>query len=471
MSTKDLSFEEKVEDYRRRLAGSEVPFDLRGSSLSGGTFSSAGGKPFDPSLDEPNRLAAFPSHTRAFSPSKYSRNVQSADSTLIEGTLSPTSYLHTASPRFTDNPNPPFVSDYVAFGREKDSFSREKPAESDSFRESRSQISALKLENTELRNQLQEAIRINQAAEMRQNQLIRELDDIRNKHSTAEITEIRKEIALKNREIESLKTNFLALERQNRELKEDLLSGKKEKMKILRELDQGKNVENALKRDLQSLMSENEKLRSELLNSSHKISENQENLEQLRLENEALLAELRDSPIETLQNRVLELEMAVKQYQKDPVSLQKPRLYSKKRVNSRHKSEDARIMTTATQRKVMRDVMEVLGVESYGEVVSTVKGLVRKGKTMDAAAEFIEKINEIVVRYSPPGAFVKPPSLKQVWKWVSRLIDEYMCLRKAHDSHAVDTRVLADIAASMGVSHYSQLPRAIDALQRAVKAM
>lgn len=494
MSSKDLSFEEKVEDYRRRLGEAEAPLDLRGSSLSGGTFSSAG-KGSELLIEERTRAGLFPGRARAFSPTKYSRNVQSADSTLIEESLSPTSLIHATSPRFVEDPQPPFVSDYVAFGREpqKESFSlyteqgsgqvqrrnevigqmtKELESLTKDLRDGQTRISALQLENADLHTQLQDSVRAAKTADTRQRQLLRELEELKAQSSTGqELAEARKEVTLRIREVDNLRNSLSALERELRQTKEALVGRteeclvlKKERVRLLKDLDECKQRETEQDRDLRVLAAEAEKQRSELRSARQQAADKSEAEERLRLENEALLAELQDSPVEILRQRITELEQAAKRTKESPLA---PRPKTGRRPsNPRHRSEDSKSPSVATQRKLLRDLQELLQLDSAAQLLACVKGLVRKAKTLTAASEFIEKINTIVVQYSPPGAFVRPPSLKQVWKWVSRLIDEYMTLRKLHDSHSSAERVLTDLLTMLGASHFSQLPRAVESLQR-----
>jgi len=495
MSSKDLSFEEKVEDYRRRLGEAEAPLDLRGSSLSGGTFSSAG-KGSEFLIEERTRAGLLPGRTRMFSPIKYSRNVQSADSsTLIEESLSPTSLVHATSPRFVEDPQPPFVSDYVAFGREpeKESYSlyteqgsgqvqrrnevigqmtKELESLTKDLRDGQTRISALQLENADLHTRLQDSARTAKTADSRQRQLLRELEELKAQGGTGqELAEVRKEAALRTREVDTLRSSLSALERELRQMKEAFVSRteeclvlKKERVRLLKDLDECKQRENEQDRDLRALAAEAEKQRNELRSARQQVTDKSEAEERLRLENEALLAELQDSPVDLLRQRVAELEQAVKRTKESPLA---PRPKTGRRPsNPRHRSDDSKSPSVATQRKLLRDLQELLQLDSAAQLLACVKGLVRKAKTLTAASEFIEKINAIVVQYSPPGAFVRPPSLKQVWKWVSRLIDEYMALRKLKDSHSSAERVLADLVTLLGVSHYSQLSRAIESLQQ-----
>lgn len=86
-------------------------------------------------------------------------------------------------------------------------------------------------------------------------------------------------------------------------------------------------------------------------------------------------------------------------------------------------------MSPATQRRVLQEVIALLGVQ-IGEVVTEVKGLLKHGKSAAASDELVERICSVVEQFSPPGSFTHRPSLQQVWRWVERLIEEYLSLRK-----------------------------------------
>ena len=86
-------------------------------------------------------------------------------------------------------------------------------------------------------------------------------------------------------------------------------------------------------------------------------------------------------------------------------------------------------MSPATQKRVLQEVTTLLGVQ-IGEVVTEVKGLLKHGKSAAASDELVERICSVVEQFSPPGSFNRRPSLQQVWRWVERLIEEYLSLRK-----------------------------------------
>lgn len=98
------------------------------------------------------------------------------------------------------------------------------------------------------------------------------------------------------------------------------------------------------------------------------------------------------------------------------------------------KTEDsARGPTTATCRRLLREAIELLGLTQTADLLPELRNLVKKAQSVHACDQFVGQICETVSQLSPPGTFMRQPSLQQVWKWVQRLIDEYMILRKGKE--------------------------------------
>lgn len=86
-------------------------------------------------------------------------------------------------------------------------------------------------------------------------------------------------------------------------------------------------------------------------------------------------------------------------------------------------------VSQATQRRILQEMSALLGVQ-LGDIVGEVKTLLRLAKGAAASNELVDKICGVVEELSPPGSFTRRPSLHQVWRWVERLIEEYLSLRK-----------------------------------------
>jgi hypothetical protein len=74
--------------------------------------------------------------------------------------------------------------------------------------------------------------------------------------------------------------------------------------------------------------------------------------------------------------------------------------------------------------------MLVLNTKNISSLETEVKRLASCKKKFEMTNRFIDRLTETVLTFSPPNAFPTDPTLKQIWKWLRRLIEEYMGLKK-----------------------------------------
>ena len=84
-----------------------------------------------------------------------------------------------------------------------------------------------------------------------------------------------------------------------------------------------------------------------------------------------------------------------------------------------------------SRHQVVKDLMKLLEVEQSEDLLPCVESLCKHHKQHAQVVDFLQRLQAIVTACSPPAAFPEPPSLPQMWKWVRRLVEEYMNLRKA----------------------------------------
>ena len=77
--------------------------------------------------------------------------------------------------------------------------------------------------------------------------------------------------------------------------------------------------------------------------------------------------------------------------------------------------------------KLLRDVICELEIENVGDILSRIQELQEHSKTND---KFVNSILELVERCSPGGYFEGRPTPKQAWRWIKRLMEEYMTIKK-----------------------------------------
>ena len=77
--------------------------------------------------------------------------------------------------------------------------------------------------------------------------------------------------------------------------------------------------------------------------------------------------------------------------------------------------------------KLLRDIICELEIENVGDVLPRIQDIQEHSKTND---RFVNSILDLVDRCSPGGYFEGRPSPKQAWRWIKRLMEEYMSIKK-----------------------------------------
>lgn len=84
-----------------------------------------------------------------------------------------------------------------------------------------------------------------------------------------------------------------------------------------------------------------------------------------------------------------------------------------------------------SQSRVLKELLVLLDLKNSEDLLPCVEKLRQKSRVTSHMQDFIEKLQGVIVDCSPPDAFPATPSLNQMWKWVRRLVEEYMNIRKS----------------------------------------
>ena len=79
---------------------------------------------------------------------------------------------------------------------------------------------------------------------------------------------------------------------------------------------------------------------------------------------------------------------------------------------------------------ILADLQTVLGTEQPHKILPAVVQLKDGAKTLKRFKKFFNKLSQLVIDCSPVGVFYSKPNLKQIWVWITRLLEEYMKLKK-----------------------------------------
>lgn len=85
-----------------------------------------------------------------------------------------------------------------------------------------------------------------------------------------------------------------------------------------------------------------------------------------------------------------------------------------------------------TSYKVMcNEAMKIVGVSSNKDFYSKLLHLKQYHSKYKKSRRLIDKISDLIVQCSPMGFFSKEPNSHQIWRWITRLLEEYMRIKQS----------------------------------------
>jgi hypothetical protein len=327
----------------------------------------------------------------------------------------------------------------------------------------------------------------------RMEQRIYELDSQKNKlieentELTIKLQDSENELETADKELEFLRAKIHKLKEKtgkDLELKRDYkgllqrvealetaeLKYNSEKSEYLAEIQILKERNEGLYRDLQNERRAKEiAIESKVNNTKH--SENYElkcraykledEIDRLQIENDTLKSELAARPSRTklleANRRVEELEAVIEDIQRDrsrgrSISVgrsDKDRNYRPARSVSREKNrgrdKDLHSLSQATLKRLINDIMKEFNIETPSALIAYLRDIRKQLKEFSNMKDFIYKLTSLILDCTPNGSLDKNPSLKKIWRWVKRLTEEYLYLKKESDTsdkHKAILRVL-----------------------------
>ncbi|CAG9328535.1 unnamed protein product [Blepharisma stoltei] len=310
----------------------------------------------------------------------------------------------------------------------------------------------------------------------------------------------------------SMRDEIKSLRSNNADLESQILNLKKEKVEYLRQIDELKRIENQKnseietaamqKREFEERIQELKQLlhdssmtkykafdfdEKENINSLHLKDE----ISELKNENNKLKNALKRKPscdeirkatkkIEQLENAIEDIrgqkrrrsESAKRTRERSPkLPPIRPRSASRERNRPRsasrerkHENSPIRHLTSATCAKIVRELMHEFSVESASLLIPSAKLALRDLKSQSHQRKLVERLRSLIIDCSPPGAFDKNPSLKRIWKWIRRLTEEYLQLKKESNQNATEKEVLIRLKKALSVENTEEIPRSLTKL-------
>ncbi|CAG9314185.1 unnamed protein product [Blepharisma stoltei] len=121
------------------------------------------------------------------------------------------------------------------------------------------------------------------------------------------------------------------------------------------------------------------------------------------------------------------------------------------RALSKQKKSPQKELTGTFMRKIIGQLMVILKVEHANELVEACTNAVKDAKLSHDAQKFHKKISSLIVKYSPPNS-VEKPSLNRVYKWIRRLIEEYLLIKKQQENTQKHTQIIQMLMKMLNVN-------------------
>jgi len=141
----------------------------------------------------------------------------------------------------------------------------------------------------------------------------------------------------------------------------------------------------------------------------------------LKSENDRLLREVRELGRE--RNTAEELEQEVGKLCEDREKLART-------VEARE--AEIREMQTWDPAKatLLANITDILGLRNSDGILLALESLLSAHQRANAALSLTEKLSKLIQDCAPETATPQTPSHKQIWRWVRRLVEEYMTLKR-----------------------------------------
>lgn len=331
-----------------------------------------------------------------------------------------------------------------------------------------------------------------------------------------ENTQLSHKLISTQKEMEQLERQAIALRDELRNLKDkdstsssEVFELKRDRIKILRELEELQKLNLSLKDEAEKYRNENRVLEERLDETRLEIQEGIRNREleedkrsyevnqeirarNIKLEDElhnlktellALKDELKVRPTKRAllesEKRVEELEAVILDLQKNRVissSFDQPDIDKSPRYRTKSSGKDKRkpnpkkdkevcTLSQAALKRLITDLMKEFNVETTSAIITCIKEQQKQVKSHTKWKDFIDKITSLVIECSPPGTFDKTPTLKRIWRWIRRLIEEYLYIKKEQEMSNNYRNLLLNIAKDLDTAYPEDLPGAISKIR------
>ena len=337
-----------------------------------------------------------------------------------------------------------------------------------------SEIRNLKSQNRHLEDQLREQTEKTRKADDRANELelnaktmeqeykehLNKLNNEITRLCRAKDNSIREEAAVK--ELEGVESNrfqkiIINLEKSNQDLENKLREAEYETSRALT------TQRESLEKKMVNLEYENQTLSKEITNNplKYKLKEAEDKISDLWKQVDTLR---RTKSRSRSRSRSANKPRRNQSHSKEPrkfIGDSKPRSTSFSRDQMKADKENYNkqnaMPSNQALNKAFRNVMNALNLTSISDIMPEIQKLLKMKKNFQSAKHFIERVTDAVKNFSPPGSFETAPTLKHVWKWIRRLIEEYMTLQKNSKNISDNQYIVEQLLQSLNLNYPKDL--------------
>ena len=241
------------------------------------------------------------------------------------------------------------------------------------------------------------------------------------------------------------------LSKENSELKKENYEITKENKELTRQITDLEKKNSEILNEDQELQKENTELikcNTELKELYEFIEEEKKYFESELIEAEKLIQRLQKT-LKLKEDAIMDLHHSRSNLEKELGSLTQQNFHkdSDKKIDfKRLKIPDRRGVSNSPERagfnftertedvsyKVMcQEAMKIIGVSSSKDFYSKLLHLKQYHSRCKKSRKLIDRLSDMIVQCSPVGSFNKEPNTHQIWKWITRLLEEYMKIKQS----------------------------------------
>lgn len=292
-------------------------------------------------------------------------------------------------------------------------------------------------------------------------------NELESQKSQAKIEEFKYRVQENEEFIQTLQHELLDSHKDSEEYREKLMASLRNEdfSHLQSEFKSVKAINENLTQQIQIL---EQKLASKPLESTNSLTEFtvfklQEQIKHLQEANENLSLSLTSRPtfkdVKDKENIISQLKERLRGRSSRSRSTSQPRK-SMQKDKELFKLQSGELPSSSTLNILFTELLEILKLDHFGEIIAAVRRLKKKGKSSDLE----EKLARLVRDLSPEGNFHPLPSPGQTWKWIRKVVEEYSVLKKNLEKEEKNKVIVNRLQGALGISDSALIINEVNSL-------